>query len=75
MTTRNETATTREAPLQRPSYLDAKNARNLTAKLNVLLAGVFAIYIKTKTFHWHVTGPISVTTTCCLMSKPSSYSQ
>jgi starvation-inducible DNA-binding protein len=57
MTTRNATANPREAPLQAPSHLDAKNARNLTAELNVLLADVFAIYIKTKNFHWHVSGP------------------
>jgi starvation-inducible DNA-binding protein len=37
--------------------LAAENVRNLTSELNVLLADVFAIYIKTKNFHWHVSGP------------------
>lgn len=34
------------------------NARiALTASLNALLADLFALYLKTKSFHWHVTGP------------------
>lgn len=57
MTTRNEIAKRRESPLRTPSYLDTDNVRNLTAELNGLLADVFAIYIKTKNFHWHVSGP------------------
>lgn len=57
MRTRTGVAKGREAPLRTPSYLNTENARNLTAVLNVLLADVFAIYIKTKNFHWHVSGP------------------
>jgi len=57
MTTRNGIAKRREAPLRTPSYLGEENVRNLTAELNVLLADIFAIYIKTKSFHWHVSGP------------------
>jgi len=57
MATRNGIAKRREAPLRTPSYLGAENVRNLTAELNVFLADVFAIYIKTKNFHWHVSGP------------------
>ena len=57
MTTRNEIAKRRESPLRTPSYLDTDNVRNLTAELNGFLADVFAIYIKTKNFHWHVSGP------------------
>lgn len=57
MTTRNEIAKRRESPLRTPSYLDTDKVRNLTAELNGLLADVFAIYIKTKNFHWHVSGP------------------
>jgi starvation-inducible DNA-binding protein len=30
---------------------------NITASLNFLLADVFALYLKTKNFHWHMTGP------------------
>lgn len=57
MTTRNGIEKRREAPLQTPSYLKAEDVRNLTAELNVLLADVFAIYIKAKNFHWHASGP------------------
>ncbi len=57
MTTRNGVEKRREAPLRTPSYLDAENIQNLAAELNVLLADVFAVYIKTKNFHWHVSGP------------------
>src|SRR6516164_5599624 len=57
MATRSGIAKRREAPLRTPSYLGAENVRNLTAELNVFLADVFAIYIKTKNFHWHVSGP------------------
>jgi len=54
MTNRKEVAERREAPLRTPSLLGAKDARNITDELNVLLADVFALYIKTKNFHWHV---------------------
>ena len=57
MTTRNGIEKRREAPLRTPSYLRAENIRSLTEELNVLLADVFAIYIKTKNFHWHASGP------------------
>jgi starvation-inducible DNA-binding protein len=57
MTVRNGIAKRREAPLRTPSYLGRQNVENLTAELNVLLADVFAIYVKTKNFHWHVSGP------------------
>jgi starvation-inducible DNA-binding protein len=56
MTNRNEVAERRKAPLRTPSLLDAEDVRNITAELNVLLADVFALYIKTKNFHWHVSG-------------------
>ncbi len=31
--------------------------RDISAALNGLLADVFALYLKTKNFHWHMTGP------------------
>ena len=31
--------------------------KNITAALNALLADVFALYIKTKNIHWHISGP------------------
>src|SRR5262245_63121883 len=45
------------APLKTPSGLGAEAKRDLSGGLNVLLADVFALYLKTKNFHWHVSGP------------------
>ena len=46
-----------EAPIATPSDLSAKATRDITAALNPILADVFALYLKTKNFHWHVSGP------------------
>src|SRR5258708_27911536 len=35
----------------------AETTRELSGALNPLLADLFALYIKTKNFHWHVSGP------------------
>ena len=47
----------RLAPLATPSDLTANATRDLSGALNQLLADVFALYLKTKNFHWHVSGP------------------
>jgi starvation-inducible DNA-binding protein len=47
----------RLAPLQTPTDLSEGAARDIAAALNLLLADAFALYIKTKNFHWHVSGP------------------
>src|SRR5213595_1079434 len=47
----------REAPLDTPSNLGSNATKDISAALTVLLADVFALYVKTKNFHWHVTGP------------------
>lgn len=47
----------RKAPLATPSDLGGNAVRDLTGALNELLADVFALYLKTKNFHWHVSGP------------------
>jgi starvation-inducible DNA-binding protein len=47
----------RTAPLQTPTDLKAEGVREITGALNVLLADVFALYLKTKNFHWHISGP------------------
>jgi starvation-inducible DNA-binding protein len=57
MSNRDEVAKRREAPLRTPSLLSPDSLQNTTAELNVLLADVFALYLKTKNFHWHVSGP------------------
>ena len=47
----------RLSPLQTPTDLTEQAARDIAAALNLLLADMFALYIKTKNFHWHVSGP------------------
>lgn len=46
----------RKAPLQTPSALGENARRDISAELNTLLADVFALYLKTKNFHWHMSG-------------------
>jgi len=47
----------RTAALDTPKGLGAEATRDISAALNVLLADCFALYMKTKNFHWHVSGP------------------
>jgi starvation-inducible DNA-binding protein len=47
----------RERPLASPSDLKGTAARDIAAAMNGILADVFALYLKTKNFHWHVSGP------------------
>ena len=47
----------RTAVLATPSDLKSDATRDLGAALTRLLADVFALYLKTKNFHWHVSGP------------------
>ena len=49
--------TRRKAPLATPTLLPADATRDIAGALNALLADLFALYIKTKNFHWHVSGP------------------
>jgi starvation-inducible DNA-binding protein len=43
--------------LRTPTDLDEGAAKNVCANLNLMLSDVFALYLKTKNFHWHVSGP------------------
>jgi starvation-inducible DNA-binding protein len=45
------------APLSTPTDLTAEATRDITGALNAILADVFALYLKTKNFHWHLSGP------------------
>jgi starvation-inducible DNA-binding protein len=40
-----------------PTDISADGARDIAAAVNGLLADVFALYLKTKNFHWHMSGP------------------
>ncbi len=47
----------RAAPLVTPSDLGAKASQNIAGGMNAILADVWALYLKTKNFHWHMSGP------------------
>jgi starvation-inducible DNA-binding protein len=46
-----------KSALEVPSNLSADAVKNLSASLTALLADAFALYLKTKNFHWHISGP------------------
>jgi starvation-inducible DNA-binding protein len=53
-----ETAKSRRtAPLQTPNDLGTNAMKDLAPALNALLADAFALYAKTKNYHWHMSGP------------------
>lgn len=60
---KNVTELTRElerrqkAPLITPTDLKPEAARDIAGAMNAILADVFALYFKTKNFHWHMSGP------------------
>jgi starvation-inducible DNA-binding protein len=47
----------RNEELGTPTDLGADAVRDISGALNALLADMFALYVKTKNFHWHVSGP------------------
>src|SRR3954451_18679525 len=49
--------TRRSANLATPTDLGANATKDVAGGLNILLADVYALYFKTKNFHWHVSGP------------------
>jgi starvation-inducible DNA-binding protein len=47
----------RNAPLATPTDLTRSATKDIEGAMNTILADVFALYIKTKNFHWHMSGP------------------
>ena len=47
----------RTAPLETPTDLKPNSVRDIAGALNLLLADMFGLYVKTKNFHWHISGP------------------
>ncbi len=45
------------AKTNNPDGFSPDKVRDLSGVLNALLADVFALYLKTKNFHWHMSGP------------------
>jgi starvation-inducible DNA-binding protein len=56
-TKKQELKERQEAPLSTPTDLTAEATRDVAAAMNAILADVFALYVKTKNFHWHLSGP------------------
>ena len=57
MTNRNELVGLQESSLIFKSDINAESVNQLSSALNTLLADVFCLYLKTKNFHWHMSGP------------------
>jgi starvation-inducible DNA-binding protein len=53
----DEAKTRRTAPLRTPNDLGANAMKDLSGALNALLADTFGLYLKTKNYHWHMSGP------------------
>jgi starvation-inducible DNA-binding protein len=46
-----------DASLVTPTDLKSKATKDIAGAMNAILADVFALYLKTKNFHWHMSGP------------------
>jgi starvation-inducible DNA-binding protein len=57
MSTKSELVSRQKSPLATPSDIEPKAVKNITGALNALLADAFSLYLKTKNFHWHMSGP------------------
>ncbi|MFC5742036.1 Dps family protein [Dyella tabacisoli] len=57
MTDTSEAKQRQKAKLTTPNSLGPEARRDISAELNGLLADFFALYMKTKNFHWHMSGP------------------
>src|SRR5881296_3080855 len=47
----------RDAPLETRTDLSHAAVKDISGAMNAILADVFALYVKTKNFHWHMSGP------------------
>jgi starvation-inducible DNA-binding protein len=54
---KNQLRDRQQAPLSTRTDLSAEATRDVSAAMNAILADVFALYVKTKNFHWHLSGP------------------
>lgn len=57
MSKESEVERRRAASLATPTDLTSEATRDIGGAMNAILADVFALYLKTKNFHWHVSGP------------------
>jgi starvation-inducible DNA-binding protein len=54
---RSDLTARRDAPLATRTDLKAAAVKDISGAMNAILADVFALYLKTKNFHWHMSGP------------------
>ncbi len=47
----------RHSDLKTPTSLSPNAVKDISAAMTTALADVFALYLKTKNFHWHMSGP------------------
>jgi starvation-inducible DNA-binding protein len=57
MPSKSELIERQKLPLATPSDIKPEDVREISGALNVLLADLFSLYLKTKNFHWHMSGP------------------
>src|SRR5438046_6506046 len=55
-TNKSELERRRDAPLATPTELTRSASKDISGAMNAILADVFALYLKTKNFHWHLSG-------------------
>jgi starvation-inducible DNA-binding protein len=53
----NTSESSKATRINMPDGFDTEQVKNIASVLNALLADAFALYIKTKNFHWHMSGP------------------
>ena len=61
------------ASLSTPTDLKPKGTRDIAGGMNGILADVFALYLKTKNFHWHMSGPHFRDYHLMLDERPTSF--
>jgi starvation-inducible DNA-binding protein len=57
MRNKSELTARQKSPLATPSDIAPEAVRDISGALNALLADLFSLYLKTKNFHWHMSGP------------------
>ena len=65
----------RDAPLATPTDLTRSATKDISGAMNAILADVFALYLKTKNFHWHMGGQHFRDYHLLLEEPPSSFSR
>ncbi|MEO8767952.1 MAG: DNA starvation/stationary phase protection protein [Nitrosospira sp.] len=56
-TAKKQNLNLKQKPLATPTNLEAAATKNIAGAMNPILADVYALYLKTKNFHWHMSGP------------------